>query len=134
MRRYVGVNMICETPIAINLPCADLMIKAADGAGVKLEIAENYYRMPSERAKLKLVREGKVGEVLRVYNINYRHCYHGMSLIRLCAVAKRRVFGGRPKVSHWEKGRSNIGITPSSILKMEQLQFMTSAVLALQPL
>jgi len=44
-----GVHQLVETPIAITLPLADLMMETARRNGVKIEVAENYYRAPSRR-------------------------------------------------------------------------------------
>jgi predicted dehydrogenase len=57
---------------------------------VKLEIAENYYRAPRERLRLKVIAEGVIGKVSRIYRIFYEGGYHGMSMLRLLA-------GGQPK-------------------------------------
>ena len=42
-------TILCETPITVTLPTADLIIERAKANNVKLEIAENYYRVPRER-------------------------------------------------------------------------------------
>ena len=100
-----SVHILCETPIAITLPCADLMIKVVDKAGVKMEVSENYHRMPIQRARFRLVDDGIIGKVLRVYNINYRHCYHGMSLLRLYAGDEARSVTGLCKSFNLREGK-----------------------------
>ena len=85
-----GVHIIVETPIASTRPMADLMIRAAREAGVKLEVAENYYRNPIERLKKRVLEAGVIGESSRIYRILHEGGYHGMSLMRILA-------GGNPK-------------------------------------
>ena len=94
-----GVHILCETPIAVTLPTADLMIARAKANNVKLEVAENYYRAPRERFLSKVIASDVIGEVSRIYRIFYEGGYHGMSMLRLRA-------GGEPK--------SALGITQTS--------------------
>ena len=84
-----GVNILCETPIAVTLAQADMMIEAAREGGVVLEIAENYYRAPMERFKTELIERGVIGKVSRIYRVFREGGYHGMSMLRLRA-------GGNP--------------------------------------
>ena len=77
-----GVNMIVETPIAVTLPLADLMINAAKKAGVKLEVAENVWRFPEERMKAEIIKSGLIGDVSRVYCVNTWSSYHAMNSLR----------------------------------------------------
>ena len=94
-----GVHILCETPIAVTLPTADLMIESARANNVKLEIAENYYRAPRERFLSEVIAADVIGEVARIYRIFYEGGYHGMSMLRLRA-------GGEPK--------SALGITQTT--------------------
>ena len=94
-----GVHILCETPIAVTLPTADLMIESAKANNVKLEIAENYYRAPRERFLSEVIEADVIGEVARIYRIFYEGGYHGMSMLRLRA-------GGEPK--------SALGITQTT--------------------
>lgn len=94
-----GVHIICETPIALTLPTADMMIESAKANNVKLEVAENYYRAPRERFLSEVIDAGVIGDVARIYRIFYEGGYHGMSMLRLRA-------GGEPK--------SALGITQST--------------------
>ncbi len=94
-----GVHILCETPIAVTLPTADLMIERAKANHVKLEIAENYYRAPRERFLSKVIETDVIGEVARIYRIFYEGGHHGMSMLRLRA-------GGEPK--------SALGITQTT--------------------
>jgi len=94
-----GINIVCETPIAVTLPLSDMMIEAAKRNKVRLEIAENYYRAPGERFRSKVIEAGVIGKVARIYHIFYEGGYHGMSMLRSRA-------GGKPI--------SILGITQSS--------------------
>lgn len=94
-----GINIICETPIAVTLPTSDMMINAASESNVKLEVAENYYRAPRERFMSKVIEEDVIGKVARIYRIFHEGGYHGMSMLRLRA-------GGNPS--------SILGITQST--------------------
>lgn len=77
-----GIHVIVETPIAPTLALADMMIAGAKRSGVKLEVAENYYRAPSERFKAKVIDAGLIGDVSRIYRIFYEGSYHGMNVLR----------------------------------------------------
>ena len=94
-----GIHILCETPIALSLPMADLMIETAKANSVKLEIAENYYRVPRERFLSEVIDADVIGDVARIYRIFHEGGYHGMSMLRLRA-------GGEPK--------SVLGITQST--------------------
>ncbi len=84
-----GIHVLVETPIAITLPLADLMIETAQRNDVKLEIAENYYREPQERLKSLVIAQGHIGKVSRLHRIFREGGYHGMSVLRVRA-------GGNP--------------------------------------
>ncbi|MBD3181630.1 hypothetical protein GF312_05005 [Candidatus Poribacteria bacterium] len=78
----MGVSYCTETPIDTDLGKADEMIKAAKENNTKLEVCENYYRVPGERIKRALILEGVFGKVLAAYNDFNGHGYHGVGLIR----------------------------------------------------
>jgi len=78
----MGVSYCTETPIDTDLGWADKMIAAAQENNTKLEVCENYYRVPGERIKRALILEGIFGKVLASYNDFNGHGYHGVSLIR----------------------------------------------------
>jgi predicted dehydrogenase len=78
----LGIHALLETPIAHELADADAIISAANARGLKVEVAEQYYRRPIERIKAALIREGVFGKVLTAYNDFMGHGYHGVSLIR----------------------------------------------------
>ena len=64
------MHPIVEKPMAITLPCCDVMISTCKKNGVYFEVAENYFRMPADRVITKLVAEGVIGDVMRVYYID----------------------------------------------------------------
>ena len=62
-------HFIVEKPMALTLPCCDVIIDAAKSNGVHFEVAENYLRMPGDRIILKLIAEGVLGDIMRVHFI-----------------------------------------------------------------
>jgi predicted dehydrogenase len=83
-RRVVelGLHALLETPIAHHLADADAIIAGAAARGLKIEVAEQYYRRPVERIKRALIQAGIFGKVLTACNDFMGHGYHGVSLIR----------------------------------------------------
>lgn len=77
-----GVHVLCETPIATTLACADVMIGAAHTHGIQLEIAENVWRFPQERLKRRIIDAGLIGEVTQVHCWYTSGSYHGMNAVR----------------------------------------------------
>ena len=94
-----GINILCETPIAVSLPMSDLMIEAANKNNVKLEIAENYYRAPKERFLSEVIGSGVIGEIGRIYRIFYEGGFHGMSMLRLRASGNPRSILGISQIT-----------------------------------
>jgi len=83
-RRVVdlGLHALLETPIAHDLADADTIISGAVNRGLKIEVAEQYYRRPNERLKRELIQAGAFGRINTAYNDFMGHGYHGISLIR----------------------------------------------------
>ena len=77
-----GISMITETPVASALEDADMLIDLAKEKGAKIEVAENLYRMPSERIKRELILNGVFGKIWRGHNNSRTHNYHAVSLVR----------------------------------------------------
>lgn len=77
-----GISMITETPVASTLEDADMLIQLAREKGGKIEVAENLYRMPSERIKRELILNGVFGKIWRGHNNSRTHNYHAVSLVR----------------------------------------------------
>jgi len=65
-----GKHVIVEKPMAVTLPCCDVMIDACRKAGVHFEVAENYFRMPTDRLIKRLIQSGVMGDVMRVYMVD----------------------------------------------------------------
>ena len=77
-----GISYCTETPIDTDLGWADKMIASAQENGIKLEVNENYYRVPTERIKREMILAGVFGKVNVAYNDFRGHGYHGIGLIR----------------------------------------------------
>jgi predicted dehydrogenase len=77
-----GVSYCTETPINTDLGWADKMIASAEENRTKIEVNENYYRVPTERIKGEMIRAGIFGKVHVAYNEFRGHGYHGIGLIR----------------------------------------------------
>ncbi len=62
-----GKHVMVEKPMALTLPCCDIIIDTCRRNGVHFEVAENYFRMPKQRMIIKLIEEGILGDIVRVY-------------------------------------------------------------------
>lgn len=75
-----GVAVLAETP-----PAADLdglrTLWSAVGHRDLVQVAEQYLCMPQHAARLRLAREGVIGEVTSV-QVSSTHLYHAVSMIR----------------------------------------------------
>ncbi|MEM3713956.1 MAG: Gfo/Idh/MocA family oxidoreductase, partial [Nitrososphaeria archaeon] len=65
-----GKHVLVEKPLALTLPCADLLIKACEKAGVFLEYGENYFRMPNDRIAIKIIQNDVIGQIMRAYTVD----------------------------------------------------------------
>ncbi|MBV7339719.1 Gfo/Idh/MocA family oxidoreductase [Chloroflexi bacterium TSY] len=63
------MHPMVEKPMALTLPCCDVIVDACRKNGVHFEVAENYFRMPKEQMILKLIAEGVLGDIMRVHFI-----------------------------------------------------------------
>jgi predicted dehydrogenase len=77
-----GISVVTETPVASAVADADMLISLAKEKDAHLEVAENLYRMPSERIKRELILNGVFGRILRGHNNSRTHNYHAVSLVR----------------------------------------------------
>jgi len=77
-----GLHVLLETPIAHDLDEADAIITAAQERGLKVEVAEQYYRYPNQQIKLQLIETGVFGRVHSSFNDFWAHGYHGVSIMR----------------------------------------------------
>ncbi len=73
----VGLHVLLETPISVDLAEADAIISAASERGLKVEVAEQFHRRPNEQIKLKLIEAGIFGKVYSSFNDFAGHAYHG---------------------------------------------------------
>ena len=80
-----GINVLVETPVASTRRLSEMMTEAAEKNGTVLEVAENYYRVPIERFMSKVIAQGVIGDVGRIYRIFHEGGYHGMSMLRIRA-------------------------------------------------
>lgn len=107
-----GISMITETPVASTLEDADMLIALAEDKGAHIEVAENLYRMPSERIKRQLILNGVFGKIWRGHNNSQTHNYHAVSLVRSYIgfdVPIKRVIGVQgenPVQPHKYRGRA----------------------------
>ena len=62
-----GKHVMVEKPMALTRFCCDVIIEACRKNSVHFEVAENYFRMPKQRAIVNLIKEGILGDVARVY-------------------------------------------------------------------
>lgn len=58
-----GKHILCEKPLALNVPDAKAMVEAVEKAGVKHMIGFNYRRAPAVRLAKRLVEQGKIGKI-----------------------------------------------------------------------
>lgn len=61
-----GKHVMVEKPMAITLAGCDVIIDACQRNGVHFEVAENYFRMPKQRAVIDLIEKGILGDIVRV--------------------------------------------------------------------
>lgn len=61
-----GKHVMVEKPMALTLPCCDVIVDACRRHGVHFEVAENYFRMPKQRAIAMLLDAGVLGDIVRV--------------------------------------------------------------------
>lgn len=61
-----GKHVMVEKPMALTRACCDVIIEACQRNGVHFEVAENYFRMPKQRAVIDLIEKGILGDIVRV--------------------------------------------------------------------
>jgi predicted dehydrogenase len=88
-----GVNMLIETPLAPTRGMMDFIGEVAGKAGVRVEVAENTWRRPTERLNRNALDAGVIGKPMRVsifYETSghYGMNYHGMNALRVYAGAE----------------------------------------------
>lgn len=65
-----GKHVTIEKPLAMTLRTGRMIMDAAEKAGVKLQVAENYRRAPGERAFNWAIKSGRIGELRQIYWID----------------------------------------------------------------
>ncbi len=76
-----GVNVLSETPLAVDVQKLEAMREALRASGARLSMAEQYFLYPGHQAKRKLVEDGLLGQVHNVW-MSMMHDYHGISMLR----------------------------------------------------
>ena len=64
-----GKHVMVEKPMAMTRGCCDVIVDACRENGVHFEVAENYFRMPKQRAIINLIEQGVLGDIVRVYYV-----------------------------------------------------------------
>ncbi|MCY3764444.1 MAG: Gfo/Idh/MocA family oxidoreductase [Gemmatimonadetes bacterium] len=80
-----GVSLIVETPISPTLQTADVLLRAVERGGVRLEVAEQFCREPMHLMKRMAIEAGHIGDVLRVFSLFQTGGYHIVSNVRAMA-------------------------------------------------
>ncbi|MHC4462734.1 MAG: Gfo/Idh/MocA family protein [Planctomycetota bacterium] len=65
-----GKAIICEKPLALNVPQAEEMVKAVEEAGVPTLVSFNYRRVPAVTLAKQLIDEGRLGKIFH-YRANF---------------------------------------------------------------
>lgn len=77
----LGVPILCETPPGAGLGELIDANEAADKAGVRVQVAEQYFLHPMHSARIAAIRGGIIGRPTYAH-VSVNHGYHNMSLIR----------------------------------------------------
>jgi len=89
-----GCHVISEIPFDTTRARADLIRRACQDNGVKLEIAENVWLWPEERLKRRIVESGLIGEPVHARLKYPCGSYHGFNGVRMIlGIAPTRVLG-----------------------------------------
>jgi len=100
-----NMPILSETPIAPALADLQRVVQLAK-AGARIQLAEQYLFQPMQAARLKLIRDGKLGTIYEA-DVSFAHGYHGVSLLRNYLQAGLRL----PKITA-RKFRSRIVAGP----------------------
>jgi hypothetical protein len=74
------IPVLSETPIAPALEDLHRVVQLVK-AGARIQVAEQYLFQPMHAARLKLIRDGKLGTIYEA-DVSVAHGYHGISLLR----------------------------------------------------
>lgn len=108
----MGRHIIIEKPMAITLPCADIIIEACKNNNVHYEIAENYPRMPMDKIITKVIREGIIGDIVAAYVTDPVNGFsldigvHRMSQLRMCVGDKVKDIVGTMQLTKFASGET----------------------------
>lgn len=72
---------MCETPPGETMEALEELWEQSNKYNAKVQIAEQYFAQPLYAAWLKVIQDGKLGEVSNM-NLSSLHGYHGVSIIR----------------------------------------------------
>jgi len=75
-----NMPVLSETPLAPALEDLHRVVELAK-SGARIQLAEQYLFQPMHAARLKLVRDGRLGTIYEA-DVSYAHGYHGISLLR----------------------------------------------------
>ncbi|WP_042354372.1 Gfo/Idh/MocA family protein [Bacillus rubiinfantis] len=76
-----GIPVLCETPPGETVQALEELWEQAKKYNAKIQIAEQYFLQPLYTSWLKVVQDGKLGEIANI-NLSSLHGYHGVSMIR----------------------------------------------------
>lgn len=76
-----GIPVLCETPPGETIEALEELWEQSNKYNAKVQIAEQYFAQPLYAAWLKVIQDGKLGEVSNM-NLSSLHGYHGVSIIR----------------------------------------------------
>lgn len=76
-----GIPVLCETPPGESVEALETLWKEYKRYNPKIQIAEQYFVQPLYASWLKVIQDGKLGEIENI-NISSLHGYHGVSMIR----------------------------------------------------
>ncbi|MFD2214953.1 Gfo/Idh/MocA family protein [Metabacillus endolithicus] len=76
-----GIPVLCETPPGESKEALETLWDQYKKYDAKVQIAEQYFYQPLYASWLKVIEDGKLGELENI-NISSLHGYHGVSIIR----------------------------------------------------
>lgn len=76
-----GIPVLCETPPGETVESLEQLWQQCVQHNAKVQVAEQYFLQPLYSAWLKVIQDGKLGELSNI-NISSLHGYHGVSMIR----------------------------------------------------
>lgn len=76
-----GIPVLAETPAADTLEELNEIWRLCAKKGGRLQVAEQYFLYPTYEAKLRIAREGYLGNVQSA-SLSALHDYHGISILR----------------------------------------------------